>query len=399
MLLGYLLAYLFVLLASWLLLIVLHEGGHAGAGLLLLPGPVTVFLGSYGHLAGNWQLRIGRLHLHIKRNMLRWQGGCCFYTPVAMARWRHVVLVVAGPLVPLLVASLAFYFSFRGANGLHRLLTLTFLIIAFGSTLQNIFSSTSTVRLASGERVGTDGRQLRQLLFLAARAQQEQRAYAALLAGRYAEGLVLYTKLLKQGPPTRALLNNAIHALFQIERYSEALVLSNQCQQEFAAEITDNDRFGHALLLSRTEQHHLAMEAYSALLNQPQPYLLAYSNRGYTHNLLGSYELALADFNQVIRHEAAPAYGYANRGLALLKLGQEEAGLADIRHSLTLDPANAYSYRNLGIYHFSRNEYAEALAYFKRAQQHDPATHQLADYLQQTRQHLEEASGTGGPAQ
>jgi len=393
----YLLAYLVVLFGSWLLLIIVHEGGHAGAGLLLLPGTVTVYLGSYGQPEGNSRLRIGRLRVVAKRNVLRWHGGCCFYQPAAVARWRHVVVVVAGPLLPLLVAGVGFYLSFWGANGLHRLFTLTFLFIVLTSTFRNLFSSNRTVRLASGEQIPTDGRQLRELLFPAGHVRQEQQAYAAVVAGRYAEGAELYTELVKQGPPTRSLLCNAVHALFQVGRYAEALALSTRHHQEFTAEITDDDRFGHALLLSRTDQHSPALEAYSALINQPQPYPMAYNNRGYTHNLLGSYELALADFNQAISLGIEPAYAHSNRGLALTKLGQTAAGLAALHHGLALDPTNAYGYRNLGIYHLDQGEYSVALRYFEQAQQLDPTTHELGTYLQKAHQHLAQSTGTGGP--
>lgn len=254
--------------------------------------------------------------------------------------------------------------------------------------------------LANGRAVPNDGQQLlavwRRPQRTAALTAQVQRAEAHRLAGEYAESAALYAAILPQAQPARPLLRSAIHVLFMAGRYEEALALSTRHHQEFAAEITDDDRFGHALLLSRTEQHGPALAAYASLIDQPKPYLLAYSNRGYTHLLLGNYAAALADFEHVISFEAAPAYAYANQGLALLKLGQEAAGLAAIRRGLALDAANAYAHRNLGIYYLDRGEYALALSYFKQAEQLDPATHQLGDYMQQTRQHLAAAASTGG---
>ncbi|GAB3634994.1 hypothetical protein GCM10027422_05840 [Hymenobacter arcticus] len=202
--------------------------------------------------------------------------------------------------------------------------------------------------------------------------------------------------MLARAIPTPALLRPSIFVLLQASRYAEALALSTKYHQLFAAGQTDGDRFTHALLLSRTGQHELALAACTALIEQPQPYPIAYVNRGYTYNLLGQHTLALADFDQSLTLAVEPSYVHANRGLALLKLGQTAAGLAAIAHSLALDPANAYAHRNLGIYHLDRGEYAAALALFEQAGQLDPTTHGLAEYTQKARQHSEETSGAGG---
>jgi tetratricopeptide (TPR) repeat protein len=396
--LGYLLLYPVVLLLCLVLLISLHELGHGLAALAFTPGMVTVYLGSYGQPDGNWRLQVSRLQIIGKRNLLKWRGGYCSYHPPAtMARWRQVVFVLAGPMLPLLVASTAFYISFHVENGSHRLVTFVFFFGALVSTFKNIVPHTNAVKTADGHLVGTDGAQLRQLLFPSPLARLADRAASSLAAGNYAESAELHVALLQQTTPTRPLLCTAIHVLFQAGRYTEALALSTRHHQDFADEVTDDDRFGHALLLSRTDQHVAANELYSALIEQPRPYPMAYANRGYTHNLLGKYELALADFDQAILLKIEAPYIYANRGLALLKLGQTAAGLTAIKHSLDLDPAQAYAFRNLGIYHLDRGEYAQAASFFEQAEQSDPTTHALDTYKQQARQHLEATSNAGGP--
>jgi tetratricopeptide (TPR) repeat protein len=396
--LGYLLAYPLVLLASWLLLIALHEGGHALAALALLSGPVQVYLGSHGPPAGNYRLRLGRLQVFVRPNPLKWRGGCCYAQSAAgRARWLTVVFIVAGPLLPLLVASLGFYLGMQAANGAHRVFLLIFLFAAAVSAAKNLLPDHAVAWLPGGQHLGNDGFQLRQLLFPSGRERQAARAVASLTAGNYAESVALYLALLTQTPPTYALLGQAIYALLLAGRYAEALALSTRQHQDFAADLTDDDRFTQALLLSRLGQHQAALAAYTALLDRPQPYPLAYDNRGYTHNLLGNHALALADFDQALAHDAEPAYTYANRGLALLGLGQEAAGLADIRRSLALDPVNAYAHRNLGIYYLDRGEPAAALRYLEQARQLDPTTHELAAYLQKAHQHLARGAGASGP--
>ncbi|RZK45939.1 MAG: tetratricopeptide repeat protein, partial [Hymenobacter sp.] len=204
--------------------------------------------------------------------------------------------------------------------------------------------------------------------------------------------------LLGQLGPQATLYRRLVQAHLLLANYAPALTVSRQFQQVLPAEFGDDDLFTQGLLLSRIGQHAAALAVYTVLIEQPAPYANAYNNRGYTHNLLGDYELAISDFNQAIAADASVAYAYNNRGLAQLKLGQEEEGFADIAHGLALDPANAYGYRNLGLYHLDRGEYATALGFLEQAQQLDPTTHLLADYLQQARQHLEANSGAGGLA-
>jgi tetratricopeptide (TPR) repeat protein len=305
------------------------------------------------------------------------------------------VFILAGPLLPLLLASVGFYLGMHYANGPHRLALLIFLFIAIVSALKNLIPSHNIALTRSGQQLGNDGFQLRQLLFPSAQARLAKLADASLAAGNYPASAELYLALLHQTPPTYSLLTTAIYVLCQTGQYAEALPLSQQ-QQVFAAELTDDNRFTHGLILSRLGQHLAAIDAYTALIEQPQPYLNAYNNRGYTHNLLGNYALALADFDQALAREPEQAYAYNNRGLALLKLGQEAAGLADIQHGLALDPTNAYGYRNLGIYHLDRGEYLAALRQFEQAQELDSTTHELSAYLQETHQHLAQRASTSG---
>jgi tetratricopeptide (TPR) repeat protein len=393
---------------------VLHESGHALAALLLQPGPVTMHLGTYGQLTGNWLFRLGRLRIYLAYNKIWWRGGYCELPAMGqLARWQQVSFLLAGPLWPLLLAAVVAVVvrghkpAFQDESYVAWLVlwavVMAWLVLAVSGALFSLIPRRQPIILADGRRVHNDGQQLltawRRPGLHRALASQLQQAEAYRLAGEYARSAELYEAILPRAKATRPLLCTAIHVLLRAGRYAEALALSTQHHQDFAAEITDDDRFGHALLLSRTDQPALAMEQYSALIDQPHPYPLAYNNRGYTHNLLGNYELALADFNQAIALDIEPAYAHANRGLALLKLGHTAAGLAALDRSLALDPAQAYAFRNLGIHHLDRGEYTQAALFFEQAEQLDPTTHKLASYQQQTRQHLEKASDTGGPPQ
>ena len=374
------------------LMTVLHESGHALMALLLFRGPVIVHLGSYGAPTGNLTLRLGRLRIYFKYNLLKWRGGYCQYQhPVGSPAWRRTLLILAGPLLPLLLAVAGLYLSFEHVSNLLIFLTIYFLLVTILGLI-NLIPSRQPIVLVDGRQIHNDGTQLRQGSRQQHLTRQAARATTSFAAGEYAESAALFEELLAQSVSTAELFRHAIQARLLAEHYAQGLALSTRYEQKFAESFTDADHFTRALLLSRLGQHPEALAAYSALIEQPEPYAWAYNNRGYTYNLLGEYELAIADFDQVIAADWQPAYAYCNRGLARLRLGQEVAGLADLAHGLALDPTNAYGYRNLGIYHLDRGEHAAALGFFEQARQHDPATHLLADYLAQARR-VAEAPG------
>jgi tetratricopeptide (TPR) repeat protein len=397
----YIAAVLLLVTLLWCVVGVLHEAGHALAALTLLPGPVTIHLGTYGQPNQNLSFQVGRLRVFVAYTVLLWRGGYCECpTSATAATWRQVVFIVAGPLLPLLLTGASVAVAFAQPNYALRALACCLLGIATMGFFFNLVPRAKPVLLADGQQTFNDGQLLvtiyRQPKLSRRLHEQLQQAEAYWMAGNHTESADLYVALLAEVVPSASMLQNAYNILAQVGRYAEALPLSRRYQEEFAEQLTDDDRFTHGLILSRLGHHLAAIDAYTALIEQPQPYLNAYNNRGYTHNLLGNYTLALSDFNQAIAREPDQAYAYNNRGLALLKLGQEAAGLADIQHGLALDPANAYGYRNLGIYYLDRGEYPAALQHFEQAQQLDATTHELSTYMVIAHQHLAQSASTGG---
>jgi tetratricopeptide (TPR) repeat protein len=403
---GFLVGLALVALLCRIGLVALHELGHGLAALALQAGRVTVYLGSHGQAAGGGRLQVGRLRVYFKYNPLRLalRGGLCrpqYSVVVAGQTWRGILFTLAGPLLPLLIAGISIILTFScfsAATNVAKAMPIVFFGVALVSAIVNLWPRRQPITLANGKLTHNDGTQTRRLLQHNRALRGAREADAHFAAGRYADSARLDELLLGQLGPQAALYRRLVQAHLFVNTYAPALTVSRQFQQALPAEFGDDDLFTQGLVLSRLGQHELAIDVYTVLIEQPTPYANAYNNRGYTHNILGNYELAINDFNQAIAAEASVAYAYNNRGLARLKLSQEAAGQADIAHGLALDPANAYGYRNLGIYHLDRGEYAAALGLLEQAHQLDPNTHLLADYLQQTRQHLEASSRAGGPA-
>ena len=402
--LSFMLALLTVLVACRIGLVVLHELGHALAALALQRGRVTVHLGSYGQTTGGGRWQVGRLRVYFRYSPLRLAlgGGLCraqYPVVVSGQAWRGLLHVLAGPLLPLLVAALGLALTlscFAAVANVWKAGPVLFFAVALGSAVVNLWPQRRAVVLANGRHTHTDGFQTQQLL-------QHQRlergladAEAHFAAGRYADSARLYELLLGRLAWQADFFRRLISAHYLAGAHAPALTVSRQFQRALADEFGEDDLLTQASLCSLTQQHRLAVAAYSALLAQPVPHAAAYNNRGYAYNLLGEYALAIPDFDQAIALDSCTAFAYNNRGLARLRLGQPAAGLADIEHSLHLDEANAYAHRNLGIWHFEHGAYAPALASLERAHQLGPDTPDLTHYLQQTRRHLGQSPGPGG---
>ncbi len=395
---GYVLACLVVLAASFMLLLFLHEMGHAlvALALALVPGRVEVFIGPSTYPDGTWQWQLGRLEFCASRHLPDWRrGGYCRFLP-AVTTWRQVFIVLAGPALPLVVASVGFYLSMQAENGMHRLVTLLFLFLTIVSTLQSLFFQPSGLRGSEGQLLPTDGQLLRQLLWSSPVERQARQALAYFTNKRYAESIVLYRKLLATPAPETIFFRQFIYCCIYLHSYEEGLLAEARFQRERAADYTDTDRSNGAVLLLYSRQLEAALAVYTALLAQEPPYLGAYNNRGYAYLQMGKYVLAMADFDCAIAAGAYVADAYCNRADCWLKLGQPTAAFHDLQQSLRLAPTAAATHANLGLYYLELNEYGRALSFFEQASQLGPPRPELADYIRKARQCLEATSGTGG---
>ena len=130
--------------------------------------------------------------------------------------------------------------------------------------------------------------------------------------------------------------------------------------------------------LVEAKQYPQAIAGYSKVLEKT-PVLRAYAMRGYSYQLLGENEKAIADYNRVL--ELDPEGGCcpgtrSNRARAYLKTGKIDLAAADLRHAAARD--DAFAARELAMmYAFGRHgfkrDYAAARPYCERAaKQGDP---------------------------
>ena len=112
---------------------------------------------------------------------------------------------------------------------------------------------------------------------------------------------------------------------------------------------------------------NLAIKDYDKMIKlKPNSAFLHYS-RGIAKAELDQYEDAIADFDKAIRQKIDNTFAYLDRGIAKAELDQYEDAIADFDKAIRLNPSDVDSYRNRGIAKAELDRYEDAIADFNEA--------------------------------
>jgi tetratricopeptide (TPR) repeat protein len=96
------------------------------------------------------------------------------------------------------------------------------------------------------------------------------------------------------------------------------------------------------------------------------------ARRAMTHERLGRYEQASADFDRLIQLDPTDAWALVRRGMAFLELGRHEQAVADFGRALELDATDLGALSGRGEAYRRLGRHQEALADLGRAIELDP---------------------------
>lgn len=88
-----------------------------------------------------------------------------------------------------------------------------------------------------------------------------------------------------------------------------------------------------------------AIKSYTECLKVTQA-IMCYKNRGITYGFKKQYQLALADFDQVIKINPKSAETFSTRGLLRMETGDIFGALSDVEKAVELEPENPQMYLN-----------------------------------------------------
>lgn len=101
---------------------------------------------------------------------------------------------------------------------------------------------------------------------------------------------------------------------------------------------------------------------------------ISYLYRGYIHDILGNYKLAIADYNKAIglNPKEADTYAYYRRGIAYNNLGNHKRAIIDFDKAIELDSKNVLAYQERGSAYYFLGKYKLAIANYDKAIELNP---------------------------
>lgn len=158
--------------------------------------------------------------------------------------------------------------------------------------------------------------------------------------------------VLKTGKPSVAL-----------EAYSAAVEQDSTCSAAWG-------RRGSVLLM-RSEYDRALLDFTHAIRLAPN-HAEWYHQRGLCHHAQGHFLKALGDYERAIHHQPVDPVYRAHRGLTHWKLQAWPQAIADYRHALQLDPQQADWHHMLGLCCLEANRYNQAIEAYHQAIELDP---------------------------
>ena len=116
--------------------------------------------------------------------------------------------------------------------------------------------------------------------------------------------------------------------------------------------------------LSETEAYPRDVNAYNDVN--------AYYNRGVAYRRIGDFNLAIEDFNEVIKLKPDYVDAYNYRGITYRDKGDNDRAIKDFNKTIELKPDVADAYNHRGVAYGNKGKYNHAIADFNKAIELEP---------------------------
>ena len=141
-------------------------------------------------------------------------------------------------------------------------------------------------------------------------------------------------------------------------------------------------RLKKAQLLFDSNQHQLAVDEYNTIIKLKPDSYDAYFGRGMALGRLGEIQNGIDDISVFIEHNPQSSLAFTKRGVRYLWLGDLKKAANDFYRAIALNPKNAEAHDDLGVILAQQNKPKEAIVHFSKTIEYDPsyqkAYHNLA---------------------
>jgi tetratricopeptide (TPR) repeat protein len=167
-----------------------------------------------------------------------------------------------------------------------------------------------------------------------------ERGHVLYRAGRYPEALAAYDAALEARPADPAAHRWRAEALLRLKRYAEAVQAFDRCLKNGGA---PSARIYQARALARVQlgDHGAAADDFTLALGLTPADAALLLHRGQAHLACRAAELAVRDFDEVLRRDPGNGFAYNGRAAARAQSGQYREAVADAEEALRLGPPTA----------------------------------------------------------
>lgn len=372
-----------------IVIITIHELGHAIIYVIMTGNRVGIFLGSYADEQKSKKITIGRYDIWVRTNIFKWKGGLCVpYSRQPLSPKADFRFTLAGPMASLLLASVVgavlLIYRPQGIAGAFFTVFFAWSAMVF---LYNIVPRERAIVTQSGGITYNDGYQLKRILSDKKMPVSYKEAVVLFREKKYDDAATQLEQALATGTKDPEVYRLAINTHIKLKNYRYANQIQKQQIQKIG-NLNTTDRVNLALLKTFLGNYDEAIAYYKHLLQKDGLNRYNLNNLGYTLTLTGQYEEAIPYLDQAIEMNKDFAYAYSNRAYAKMKMGHWEDGKSDNDISLGLDDDNAHAYRNSGLYHFEMAQYEDALTAFEKVRAIDPSFDSINRYISDTEWHV-----------
>ncbi len=151
----------------------------------------------------------------------------------------------------------------------------------------------------------------------------------------------------------------------------------DRAEEHFSASVREDPNDGVAYLVRgdlryRRGEFDLAAADYGQVIGLQPDFAVPYNNRGNVYSAKGEYDKAIADYDTAIRLDPDYPHAHNNRGVARKAKGQFDEALKDFDQAIALDPDYADAYSNRGLIQNARGRADKAILDFQRCLELDP---------------------------
>jgi tetratricopeptide (TPR) repeat protein len=115
------------------------------------------------------------------------------------------------------------------------------------------------------------------------------------------------------------------------------------------------------------QDYDLAIAEFTQVIQLKPKYAGAYNNRGVSYAHKGDYGDAITDFNKAIRLNPGYVEAYYNKGIAYNLKGDSDEGIADFTEAIRLNPSYTEAYYNRAIAYHLKGDSDRAIVDFAKA--------------------------------